>query len=125
MFPRRWVSVCVSEDFDCVFIIMTFRRCSQGLNVPKFSCPFLKKLFLNLLNYFLLVNNRCGLGFFRVLHLKIKLLKLIIKLLRNLFDHTSVIATLNTTFQCLNFQHYLLCCRPQKHYHKIPFQGCN
>lgn len=51
--------------------------------------------------------------FFRVLHLKIKSIKLIIRLLRVLFGHTSVIATLNKASQCLHFQDYVLCRRPQ------------
>lgn len=58
--------MCASQKIltDCVFIIMTFRRCPQHLlNVPNFIHPFLENPFINLLNYFILVSNRYGLGF--------------------------------------------------------------
>lgn len=43
---------------------MTCRRCLQGLlKVPNLNYLFLANLFLNLLNYFLLVGNRHGLDF--------------------------------------------------------------
>lgn len=62
----KWVRVCASQktlNGLCLHNNGFYKMSSSLLDVPNFSRLFLANFFLNLLNYFHLVNQRYGLYF--------------------------------------------------------------